>query len=236
MEKERHTAIVLAAGRGSRMGGDTPKQFLGLAGKPLVYYSLKAFEESFADEIVLVCGEGQEEYCKIEIVEKYGFKKVAGIVTGGRERYDSVYRGLCAVGECDYVYIHDGARPFVDEAILERARECVRENGACVAGMPVKDTIKIADGAGFVADTPRRKLVWQIQTPQVFSYALVKEAYDRLFAENATGGVTDDAMVVERMTGHPVKLFCGSYQNIKLTTPEDLAIAEGYLLNNGKEC
>ncbi len=224
MKLRKHTAIIVAAGNGTRMGGEIPKQFVMAAGKPLLFYSLKVFEESFVDEIVLVINAGMEEYCRAEIVEKYGFSKVTQIVTGGAERYDSVYRGLCAISDCDYVYIHDGARPFVDAAILQRAKACVEETGACAAGMPVKDTIKVVDAQCFVVETPARSSVWQIQTPQVFSYPLVREAYDKLFASGRTEDITDDAMVVERMLSRPVKLFEGSYRNRKMTTPEDLAI------------
>ncbi len=228
MEK-RHVGIVVAAGSGTRMGGTTPKQYRELAGKPIIYYSLKVFEESFVDEIVLVVNEGREDFCRTEIVEKYGLGKVRQIVTGGAERYDSVYRGLCAVPDCDYVYIHDGARPFVDADILERARRCVLETEACAAGMPLTDTIKRVDERQFVTATLSRERVWQMQTPQVFSYPLVREAYEALAAAGDWAGITDDAMVVERALSHPVKLFEGSYRNMKITTPEDLAMAEQML-------
>jgi 2-C-methyl-D-erythritol 4-phosphate cytidylyltransferase len=225
----RHAAIVLAAGKGSRMQTDTPKQYLELNQKPLLFYALRGFENSFVDEIVLVTGPGQEAYCRSEIVEKYGFQKVKKIVTGGKERYDSVYQGLLALQGADYVYIHDGARPFVTSDILERAKACVMEFDACVAGMPVKDTIKLADGNNFVAQTPPRDQVWMIQTPQVFSYALIREAYERLYQAKQPVAVTDDAMVVESMMHVPVKLFQGSYENIKITTPEDLRIAKALM-------
>ncbi len=227
----RHSAIILAAGKGSRMHSEIPKQYMKLGGHPLICYALRVFEESFIDEIILVSGEEQEEYCRTEIVEKYGFSKVKRIVPGGKERYDSVYRGLRALKNCDYVYIHDGARPFLDADLLLRARQCVEEYGACTAGVPVKDTIKIADRDGFVEDTPDRKYVWQIQTPQAFSYTVIKEAYDRLFEQNGFRGITDDAMVVEHTMSCPVRLFEGSLQNIKITTPEDILIAEQFLKN-----
>jgi 2-C-methyl-D-erythritol 4-phosphate cytidylyltransferase len=211
------------------MQTDTPKQYLELNQKPLLFYALRGFENSFVDEIVLVTGPGQEAYCRSEIVEKYGFQKVKKIVTGGKERYDSVYQGLLALQGADYVYIHDGARPFVTSDILERAKACVMEFDACVAGMPVKDTIKLADGNNFVAQTPPRDQVWMIQTPQVFSYALIREAYERLYRAKQTVAVTDDAMVVESMMHVPVKLFQGSYENIKITTPEDLRIAKALM-------
>lgn len=223
---KKHTAIVLAAGKGSRMQNAVPKQYLELCGKPVLYYSLAAFEESFIDEIILVAGKDDISYCKEQIVERYGFQKVTEIIAGGAERYLSVYQGLLAAEEADYVYIHDGARPFVDAAILSDAKACVEQYQACVAGMPVKDTIKIVDAEDFAKETPERKYVWQVQTPQVFSYALVREAYDMLMEDQDAYSVTDDAMVVETMLNYPVKLFQASYKNIKITTPEDLQIAE----------
>lgn len=223
---KKHTAIVLAAGKGSRMQSAVPKQYLELCGKPVLYYSLAAFEESFIDEIILVAGKDDISYCKEQIVERYGFQKVTKIIAGGVERYLSVYQGLLAAEEADYVYIHDGARPFVDAAILSDAKACVEQYQACVAGMPVKDTIKIVDAEDFAKETPERKYVWQVQTPQVFSYALVREAYDMLMEDQDAYSVTDDAMVVETMLNYPVKLFQASYKNIKITTPEDLQIAE----------
>lgn len=223
---KKHTAIVLAAGKGSRMQSAVPKQYLELCGKPVLYYSLAAFEESFIDEIILVAGKDDISYCKEQIVERYGFQKVTEIIAGGAERYLSVYQGLLAAEEADYIYIHDGARPFVDAAILSDAKACVEQYQACVAGMPVKDTIKIVDAEDFAKDTPERKYVWQVQTPQVFSYALVREAYDMLMEDQDAYSVTDDAMVVETMLNYPVKLFQASYKNIKITTPEDLQIAE----------
>lgn len=223
---KKHTAIVLAAGKGSRMQSAVPKQYLELCGKPVLYYSLAAFEESFVDEIILVTGKDDISYCKEQIVERYGFQKITKIIDGGAERYLSVYQGLLAAEEADYVYIHDGARPFVDAAILSDAKACVEQYQACVAGMPVKDTIKIVDAEDFAKETPERKYVWQVQTPQVFSYALVREAYDMLMEDQDAYSVTDDAMVVETMLNYPVKLFQASYKNIKITTPEDLQIAE----------
>lgn len=223
---KKHTAIVLAAGKGSRMQSAVPKQYLELCGKPVLYYSLAAFEESFIDEIILVAGKDDISYCKEQIVERYGFQKVTKIIVGGAERYLSVYQGLLAAEEADYIYIHDGARPFVDAAILSDAKACVEQYQACVAGMPVKDTIKIVDAEDFAKETPERKYVWQVQTPQVFSYALVREAYDMLMEDQNAYSVTDDAMVVETMLNYPVKLFQASYKNIKITTPEDLQIAE----------
>lgn len=226
MQKKKCTAIVLAAGQGKRMGTKVQKQYLEIDGKPVLYYSLHAFEQSkIIDEIILVVGENQSEYCKDEIVSKYGISKVNKIVEGGAERYHSVWNGLQEVDDGGYVFIHDGARPFVDEEILKRAYKDVQNCKACVIGMPVKDTIKLADSDGFVNETPERSLLWMIQTPQVFESGLVKKAY-ALLMEQENIQVTDDAMVVEQMLGHKVKLTEGSYENIKITTPEDLDIAE----------
>ena len=236
MEKKYCTAVVLAGGSGKRMGTKVHKQYLMLKGYPVLYYSLKAFQDSaWIDEIVLVSGAGEEEYCQKEIVEKYGFSKVRKIVSGGAERYNSVWNGLQQITEEDgFVYIHDGARPFVDEAMIGRAYEEVSASGACVIGMPVKDTIKIADENGYIASTPKRSLVWQIQTPQVFDAELIVSAYREVIEreqELLSQGVqiTDDAMVVEYVCEHPVKLVQGSYENMKLTTPDDLEVAEAFL-------
>ena len=226
MEKKEYcTAIVLAAGSGKRMGTKVHKQYLLMGGKPVLYYSLRAFEDSKRiDEIILVCGAGEEDYCRKEIVEKYGISKARKIIPGGAERYDSVWNGLKETKE-GYVYIHDGARPFVDEEIIERAYECVSEHHACVAGMPSKDTVKIADSGNIVTATPDRSSVWIVQTPQVFDTELIRKAY-ALLMEKDEISVTDDAMVAEQMLGASVRLFYGSYENIKITTPEDLEIAE----------
>lgn len=231
---ERTIAIVLAAGQGKRMNSEIQKQYLLIQGKPVLYYALKAFQDSFIDEIVLVVGAGETEYCRAEIVEKYGFSKVRHITEGGKERYHSVYNGLRAIADADFVFIHDGARPFVTADILERAYESVKKCGACVVGMPVKDTIKIADADGFVETTPNRAQVWQVQTPQVFSFELVYQAYSLLIKEEQkllTQGifVTDDTMVVEHFMKRKAKLVQGSYENIKITTPEDLRVAEAFL-------
>lgn len=232
--EEKTVAVVLAAGAGKRMHSDVQKQYLLLQDRPVIYYALKTFQDSFVDEIVLVVGQGEIEYCRKEIVEKYHFSKVRQIVEGGRERYHSVANGLNAVEGEGYVFIHDGARPFLTEEILRRSYETVKVYHACVVGMPVKDTIKIVDENCFAKMTPNRETVWQVQTPQVFTIALAKEAYENLLIkeeELLRQGIriTDDAMVVETLLNHPVKLVEGSYENIKITTPEDLNIARSFL-------
>lgn len=222
---KKSVAIVLAAGQGKRMNTPVAKQYLLLDEKPILAYSLKTFENSFIDEIILVVESGFEEYCKHEIVDKYNITKVKAIVAGGKERYHSVYCGLKCIESADYVYIHDGARPFISNEILERAKESVEKNAACVVGMPVKDTIKIANEKQCVESTPNRKLVWQVQTPQVFSFSIIKEAYDKVMT-NPVDGITDDAMVVEYAMGQEIHLVEGSYENIKVTTRDDLVIGE----------
>ncbi len=218
-----------AAGQGKRMHSKVQKQFLEIQGYPVLYYSLRCFQESpLIQDIILVTGEESISYCKEEIVQKYGFTKVSAVIPGGKERYDSVYAGLCECRDCEYVLIHDGARPFVTEEILKRGLQKVKETGACVIGMPSKDTVKLSDEEGYVKETPNRKCVWTIQTPQIFSYSLIREAHDSIRQKDMSK-ITDDAMVVEQETGAKVALAEGSYQNIKITTPEDLDIAEAFL-------
>ncbi len=240
MSEQDTTAIVLAAGRGRRMGGSIPKQYLFLRNRPVLYYSLQALQDSFINRIILVAGTDEVEYCQKEIVEKYHFTKVTSVIPGGEERYHSVYHGICAAENCGYLLIHDGARPFLTKEILQRCDRAVKEHGACVVGMPVKDTIKIADDQGFTAETPDRDRIWMVQTPQVFSYSLIRNAYDKMMQEEKKLlrdhiKITDDAMVVERFTNHRVKLIEGSYSNIKITTPEDLRIAEALQIRENAE-
>lgn len=194
----KNIAVVLAAGQGKRMGGETSKQFLCISGKPLLYYSLKCFQDSpCVDEIVLVTGAKEITYCQEQIVNPYGFDKVTAIVSGGEERYHSVYEGLKACVNCTYVFIHDCARPFINETILSQTLEAAKKYRACVTGVLAKDTIKIADQEGFIEMTPMRSRVWTVQTPQVFSYELVYEAYKKSMEMRLTG-MTDDAMEIGR--------------------------------------
>ena len=218
-----------SGGRPGQMHSKIQKQFLEIGGKPVLYYSLHCFQESpLIQDIILVMGEEMISYCEQEIVKKYGFSKVRKVTAGGKERYDSVYAGLLCCQDTDYVYIHDGARPFITEEMVLRGYEAVKRTNACVMGMPSKDTVKLADSSGYIKETPDRKIVWNIQTPQIFSYDLIRGAYESIRKKDMTG-VTDDAMVVEQETGTKILLVEGSYQNIKITTPEDLAIAEAFL-------
>lgn len=223
--KKKITAIVLAAGSGRRMGGDIPKQYMELSGKPVIYYSLKVFQDSVADDIVLVVSDEYIEYCRKEIVERYGFSKVTDIISGGRERYDSVRNGLEVCESADYVLIHDGARPLITGDMVKRSIATLEEETGCSVAVKAKDTIKISDENDYGVDTPDRRYVWQVQTPQSFHRRELVAAYEKLAASGDTA-ITDDTMIMERYGGVKIKLIDGSYANIKITTPEDLALAE----------
>lgn len=241
--KKRCTAIILAAGSGSRMKSTTAKQFMLLGGKPLLWYSLQAVEQSeIIDDCILVTGESDIPYVQREIIEKYDFRKVESVVAGGSERWESVGKGLAALQDKarefpnrdGYVFIHDGARPFLTEEIIRSTFDTVQKYHACVAAVPSKDTIKLADDNEFAISTPDRRRVWVVQTPQVFDTELIVKAYTSLWEKAEAVGkeniaVTDDAGVVELFTDCSVKMAESSYRNIKITTPEDLKIAETFL-------
>jgi len=206
--------------------------------RPVLAWSLEAFVSSpLISDIVLVVPEGEEAYIREEITPLVpgAADKLRMCVPGGAQRYDSVYNGLRAVSwPCDYVFIHDGARPLISQDALKRLYEGVQIHHACVAGMPSKDTVKIADEHGCVVNTPDRSRVWIIQTPQVFERELITDAYTRLMEalpelERKGMKITDDAMVLEQMSGHPVYLVEAGYENIKITTPEDLLLAKALL-------
>lgn len=223
------TAIVLAAGSGSRMNQKKEKQFLLLDGKPVLYYSLRTFEASIVDEIILVTKEKDIDYCRQEIVEKYGFTKVRRIVSGGKERYDSVQRGLRAADKRNnIIMIHDAARPFVTNRMILDSISAARRYKACTVAVPVKDTIKVVDEYEFGVETPDRSTLYIIQTPQTFDRGLLREAYERLRI-SGDKDITDDTMIVERYLDQRVKMVEGSYKNIKITTPEDMPVAEALL-------
>lgn len=225
--KEEISVIVLAAGQGRRMNSKVQKQFMLLQDKPVLYYSLQCFQQSDVMRIILVTGKSEVEYCRREIVEQYGFDKVTDIVAGGVERYDSVEQGLSCI-EHGIVLIHDGARPFVTSEMIRQSIAATREYGACTVGMPVKDTIKVVDEQNYGVATPDRKTLWQIQTPQTFHVSLIKEAYARM-RQSEMGNITDDTMLVENYCGRKVKVIEGDYRNLKITTPEDLNLAESIL-------
>lgn len=228
---KKNIAIILAAGQGKRMEATINKQFLCINKKPILCHTIEVFSKSKeVDEIILVCASEEIEYCQKEIVDKYGYDKVVLVVEGGKERQNSVFNGLKAVNNCNIVLIHDGARPFVTEEIIKKGIEFAKLYGACACGVKAKDTIKIKSEEGFAKDTLKRDEVFLIQTPQCFKYDLIYSCHEKLNETNIQ--VTDDTMVVEMFNNH-VYLYDGSYSNIKLTTPEDLIIAEA-ITNNYK--
>ena len=231
--------VIAAAGESRRMGG-VDKLFTPVLGKPLLAHAVDAFQSSpHVDAIVLVMRDellGQGE----SLVGERGWDKVIEVVSGGQRRQDSVQQGLAALGRFswgryawgrydDWVMVHDGARPCVTQDVIARGLEAARETGGAIAAVPAKDTIKAVDRDRLVTDTPPREDLWQVQTPQVFRYDIIQAAY-------ASGGndATDDASLVER-AGHRVKVFMGAYENIKVTTPEDLPLAELFLRRRAKE-
>lgn len=237
-------AIVLSAGKGTRMNSDIPKQYMELCEKPVIYHALKAFEDSTTDGVVLVCGAGDEEFCNDEIIKKYDLKKVVAIVPGGAYRFESVYNGIKAISEkkksvgedidsSDIIAVHDGARPVVTVDMIERLYEGAFFNGSAIAACPAKDTIKIVNEYNVAIDTPERKTVWQVQTPQVFKGDILYQAYSDMMKVYDTT-ITDDAMVVEKYGNAPVCLMDTGYKNIKITTPEDLVIAKLFIEQNNR--
>lgn len=243
MEKRRCTAVILAAGSGRRMNSTVAKQFMLLGGKPLIFYALNAIEQSeIIDDCILVTGKEDIEYVKKEIVERFSFHKVDCVIEGGDERYASVAKAMKVIerGELrvqnqdGLVFVHDGARPFLTEEILQNTYRDACLYHACVAAVPSKDTIKIADEAGFAKTTPDRKWVWNVQTPQVFDTSLITSAYSELMLrleelKEKGIAVTDDAGVVELFGNCKIRLSQGSYENLKITTPEDLIWAESLI-------
>lgn len=219
---EKWGVVIVAAGRGTRMGTSESKQYLRLANKPILVHTLELFQRlNFVKEISLVVGADDIDRCE-SWVREYRLSKVIAVLSGGKERQHSVHRGLAKLTS-DWVMVHDGVRPLVTEAAVENCCRTAIQGGAAVLAVPVKDTIKQVDGDGVIVSTPERSSLWAIQTPQAFRRALLLEAHERASEEGFLG--TDDAMVVERM-GAPVTVAEGDYTNIKITTPEDLPYAE----------
>lgn len=219
------TAIITAAGKGTRMKSNINKQYMEIAGIPVLARTIAAFQKCDAiDDIVLVVNEEDIDYCRNEIVNQYGFSKVSKLAGGGAERQHSVYLGLRAADRnCSIVLIHDGARPFVSYKNIVDCIDTARIHRACGIGVRLKDTVKICDDKGFVAATPERSSLWSIQTPQAFDFGTIMYAHEKAISDGYTG--TDDMVLVER-TGIPVKIVEGDYKNIKITTPEDLIVGE----------
>lgn len=226
-------AIIVAGGSGKRMGMNIKKQFIELDGKATLAHTIEVFNKcKIIDEIIVVVGKADKEKVRTEIVSRYDYSKVTQIVEGGKERQDSVYNGLMSVSdEVQYVMIHDGARPFISEEILEKAFIMTKERHATVVAVPVKDTIKVVNEALEVEGTPNRSTLWSIQTPQSFKKELLMEAY--VYAKEEGLTVTDDSMLVEAY-GKKVYIVEGDYNNIKITTPEDLVLGQAILRSKTK--
>ena len=214
-------AIIVAAGKGTRMKSDCPKQFIEVKNRPILYYTLNAFQKSKVDEVIVVVSKGYQEYVQKDIVGKFKLDKVKKIVLGGAERYLSVYEGIKAAEGVDYVLVHDGARPFIEPVKINEVIEQVQQYQAVIVGVKAKDTMKIVNEDGYVIETPNRSMLWNVQTPQAFEYNLLKTAYNKIVVEKIST-ITDDAMVVEYATDQKIKMLEGSYRNIKITTIEDL--------------
>lgn len=225
---DRLTVLVPAAGLGRRMGAEVSKQYLELDGRPILAHTLALFEaDPQVAQILVIAPADEHDYCRTQIVERYGFAKVTQLVAGGAERQDSVRNGLraCALGADEIVLIHDGVRPLFDPALIEPLAAKAAEVGGCIVGVPVKDTVKqVADG--LVRATPERELLWLAQTPQVFRFGLIRDAHEQALADGFSA--TDDASLLERLD-QPVAMLEGDYRNLKITTPEDLVLARALL-------
>ena len=256
VEHKKHiSAVILAAGSGRRIGGDIRKQYIELKGRPLICRTVDVFEKySEIDDIILVVPADDKEYVKKEIVQRYGFTKVRAVVDGGSERYFSVAKGLEYIRKglsdkadtsAELVMIHDGARPFVNEAVLGRICEAFESSltrkdvFAAVVSVKAKDTLKYADDDGYVLKSLDRDHIYVMQTPQAFSLSVIDEAYKKLLSEmnrsDESINITDDAMVLERyFPQYKIRLIEGSYDNFKITTAEDISYAE-FVLNTAKK-
>jgi 2-C-methyl-D-erythritol 4-phosphate cytidylyltransferase len=228
----KNIALIPAAGSGARMGSTVKKPYLLLAGRPILYHALKAFDRApSVDRIILAVAPGEEACCETDVVRKFSFNKNITVIAGGEVRQESVRRLLEQVPkETPLVLIHDGARPLITVDLIERALKETEKWQATVAAVPVKDTIQATDEAGFVQETLPRNLLWSIQTPQTFALQLIREAHQKALKDGFIG--TDEGSLVTRL-GRPVKIIMGAYDNIKVTTPEDLIIAEALLKKRG---
>lgn len=217
--------LIPAAGQGRRMGSSVKKPYLRLADKPVLSHTIDRFEQNkVVDDIFVIVDESDFNTCISNILEPFQYNKVRELISGGDTRQRSVYNGLCALDDdIEYVIIHDGVRPFINDDIIRKCLEATAEWGAAVSAVPVKDTIKLVNDDLFVVDTPNRELLWRVQTPQVFRKSLIVAAHEKALKDESKA--PDDATLVEKF-GSPVKMVIGSYKNVKLTTPEDMRVAE----------
>jgi 2-C-methyl-D-erythritol 4-phosphate cytidylyltransferase len=217
-------ALITAGGKGQRMQSPTAKQFLLLGGKPILARTIAVFEACpVVDEIFVIAPQAEMAKVQTEIIEKYQYKKVLKVVRGGRRRQQSVWNGLRAIkSDCSWVIVHDGVRPLITSELIEDGLREARQTGAAIVALPARDTVKRLVPGGKL-QTLAREEIWLAQTPQIFEFSLLCQAHQKASQEKFTG--TDDASLVERL-GQSVSLIPGDYGNIKITTPEDLKIAE----------
>jgi len=232
---KRFTAIILAGGSGKRMSTKRPKQYMDIHNKPMLYYSIQAFQESDVDEIIIVSDPAHHDYCAYYIVKKYRFSKVKRVVDGGEERFQSTANGLKVVKDSDYVLIHDGARPCISQETILRCMDSVIEHGACTAAVPMIDTVCQVDDQNRIGHIPDRNYLWSIQTPQCFRTQEIKHAHTMLeetyahLTEQERKTITDDVRVYQDMLGLDVYTCLGSYENIKVTTISDINKVKTYI-------
>lgn len=225
--KIKATAIIVAGGVGSRMGSEIPKQFIEVLGKPIISYTINAVSLcSDIDSIIIVTLPEYIVYCK-DVVDEFGFGKVKKIVCGGATRTESVYNGLKELDDdCEIVVIHDGVRPLIDAQTISKSISAAMDFGASAVGVKMKDTIKIADASAFIEATADREKLWQIQTPQTFKRELICSLHEEASQKDVS--VTDDCSLAE-LAGHKIKIIEGKYENIKITSPQDIYILKGLL-------
>jgi len=221
-------ALIAAAGLGKRMNAKISKPFIPIFGKPILAYTIEKFEQcKFIEKIYLIVNQEERDFCSKDIILKYNFSKVQELIEGGETRQDSVYNGLKVLDpDTDIVVIHDGARPLVEETIIQESIEAAQEYGAAIAAIPLKDTVKKSRKDFFINETLNREEIWRAQTPQTFKYDIILSAFHQSYKDKFFA--TDDAAIVERY-GHKVKMIIGSEENIKITTPFDIIIAENFL-------
>jgi len=228
MVKLKIVALIAAAGKGKRMNARISKPFIPISGKPILAYTIEKFEQcKLIDKIYLIVSPEEREICHKNIILKYNFSKVQELVDGGETRQDSIYNGLKVLDkDTDIVVIHDGARPLVEEIIIQDSIEKAQKYGAAIAVIPIKDTVKKSENSFFIDKTLNREEIWRAQTPQTFKYDIILPAYHRAYKDKYLA--TDDASIVERY-GRKVKLIIGSEENIKITTPFDIIVADIFL-------
>lgn len=222
------SVVIVAGGKGKRMKSSINKVYIKLLGREILARTIDVFEKcKYINEIIIVTGRDEIDYCKNILVNKYAYKKVKDVIVGGKERQNSVYNGLLSCSkDTNIVVIHDGARPFVTENMIKNSIECTEKFTACAVGVKVKDTIKIVDDDNNIVNTPDRSFLYAVQTPQTFKYDVILKAHKYALDNNIF--VTDDTSLVESL-GYMVKMIEGSYSNIKITTPEDLIFGEGLM-------